>query len=134
MKYVISIIGLFAVANAATIVVPATTHLVRSPAHDSAIVQSERLGGSFAYSTLEGHAYKAYTPVVAQYALQSPLVYTASVGPQLVYHQPVYSHSYLVPGSIVGAVPEAPKKESRSDEPKPEEKKENEDSVVVESA
>lgn len=64
MKFVIAFIGLFAVAHASTIIIPATTTLVRSPAHDSAIVQSERLGGSFAYSTLEGHAYKAITPVV----------------------------------------------------------------------
>lgn len=64
MKFVIAFIGLFAVAHASTIILPAATHLVRSPAHDSAIVQSERLGGSFAYSTLEGHAYKAITPVV----------------------------------------------------------------------
>lgn len=65
MKFVIAFIALFAVAHASTIILPAaTTTLVRSPAHDSAIVQSERLGGSFAYSTLEGHAYKAITPVV----------------------------------------------------------------------
>lgn len=134
MKFVIAFIGLFAVAHASTIILPAATHLVRSPAHDSAIVQSERIGGSFAYSTLEGHAYKALTPVV-QYEYRSvPLVYTAAA-PQLVYHQPLLTNSYLVPGAtIVGAVPEAPKLEGRSDEPKPEEKKDDEDSVVVESA
>uniref|UniRef100_A0A336LJM3 CSON011952 protein n=1 Tax=Culicoides sonorensis TaxID=179676 RepID=A0A336LJM3_CULSO len=138
MKFFIAFIALFAVAQASTIILPAT-HLVRSPADDSAIVQSQRIGGSFAYSTLEGHAYKAITPVVTQYELRAaaplPLVYHAAT-PQIVYQQPLYTTSYVVPAgpAIVGAIPEAPKLEGRSDEPKPEEKKDDEDSVVVESA
>ena len=34
------------------------------PEHDSAIIQSERVGGNFAYSTIEGHAYAALNPVI----------------------------------------------------------------------
>merc|ERR1711928_289413 len=44
-------------------VVPATT-LVRAPSHDSAVIRSDRLGGNFAYSVQEGHAYAAVSPVV----------------------------------------------------------------------
>ncbi|XP_071529484.1 uncharacterized protein [Panulirus ornatus] len=38
----------------------------RAPSHDSAIIQSHRLGGNFAYSTNEGHAYAVQTPVIGQ--------------------------------------------------------------------
>merc|ERR1711946_46304 len=44
-------------------VIPATT-LVRAPSHDSAVIRSDRLGGNFAYSVQEGHAYAAVSPVV----------------------------------------------------------------------
>ena len=43
--------------------IPSTT-LIRTPAHDSAIIRSDRLGGNFAWSTHEGHAYAAISPVV----------------------------------------------------------------------
>lgn len=45
------------------ILLPAST-LVRTPQFDSAIVQNERIGGSFAYSTIEGHAYENIVPLV----------------------------------------------------------------------
>lgn len=59
-------------APAAAIVPAATVYaapapaaaLVRTPSLDSAVVHSERVGGNFAYSTVEGHAYTALTPVV----------------------------------------------------------------------
>lgn len=63
MKFILALVGMFAATQASTVLLPATT-LIRSPSDDSAIVHSERLGGSFSYSTLEGHAYKAITPVV----------------------------------------------------------------------
>lgn len=88
---------------------------------------------------MSSSSFHSFIKVVTQYTAGSlPLIYTAAAGPQVLYHQPLYANSYLVPGAtIVGAVPEAPKLEGRSDEPKPEEKKENEDSedsVVVEAA
>merc|ERR1712063_206772 len=46
--------------------VPATT-LFRAPSHDSAVIRSDRLGGNFAYSVQEGHAYAAVSPVVHSY-------------------------------------------------------------------
>merc|ERR1711973_766428 len=45
-------------------VVPAAT-LVRAPAHDSATIESHRLGGNFAYATAEAHAYAKVTPQLA---------------------------------------------------------------------
>lgn len=38
--------------------------MVRVPEQDSAIIQSERVGGNFAYSTVEGHAYAALNPII----------------------------------------------------------------------
>ena len=42
---------------------PVTT-LVRAPAHDSPIIKSDRLGGNFAYSVVEGHAFGVVTRLV----------------------------------------------------------------------
>merc|ERR1712098_1011347 len=36
--------------------------LVRAPAHDSASIEHHRLGGNFAYSTAEAHAFASVTP------------------------------------------------------------------------
>ncbi|KAA0189725.1 hypothetical protein HAZT_HAZT006305 [Hyalella azteca] len=40
--------------------------VVRVPKEDSAIIQSHRLGGNFAYSTHEAHAYGVKTPIIEQ--------------------------------------------------------------------
>merc|ERR1712168_1277164 len=45
-------------------VVPAST-LVRAPAHDSATIESNRLGGNFAYATAEAHAFAKVDPVLS---------------------------------------------------------------------
>lgn len=42
------------------------THFERAPAHDSASIESHRLGGNFAYSTAEAHAYKSVTPEISR--------------------------------------------------------------------
>merc|ERR1711881_425185 len=39
--------------------------LVRAPAHDSASIEHYRLGGNFAYSTAESHAYASVTPQIS---------------------------------------------------------------------
>lgn len=54
---------LLACAIASPIFSPMTTW-IRIPQHDSAIIQSDRLGGNFAYSTIEGHAYAAINPII----------------------------------------------------------------------
>lgn len=43
---------------------PIIPSLIRVPQHDSAIIQSDRIGGNFAYSTIEGHAYAALNPII----------------------------------------------------------------------
>merc|ERR1712002_949890 len=61
------LVSLAAVASASVIplAVPASV-AVRAPSHDSAIIQSHRLGGNFAYRTDEAHAYAVQTPVLGQ--------------------------------------------------------------------
>merc|ERR1712121_266606 len=61
------LVSLAAVASASVVplAVPASV-AVRAPAHDSAIIQSHRLGGNFAYRTDEAHAYAVQTPVLGQ--------------------------------------------------------------------
>merc|ERR1712080_638504 len=39
--------------------------LVRAPAHDSASIEHHRLGGNFAYSTAEAHAFAEVTPQIS---------------------------------------------------------------------
>ncbi|XP_067000828.1 uncharacterized protein [Anabrus simplex] len=51
--------------------------LVRTPSLDSAVIQSDRLGGNFAYSSVEGHAYAAITPVVQNVVRPVAVSYTA---------------------------------------------------------
>lgn len=52
------------VTHAIPLLIASSTHLVRAPSHDTAVVQSDRLGGNFAYSSIVGHAYAAVTPIV----------------------------------------------------------------------
>merc|ERR1712112_23350 len=39
--------------------------LVRAPAHDSASIEHHRLGGNFAYSTAEAHAFAEVSPQIS---------------------------------------------------------------------
>merc|ERR1711872_505045 len=48
-----------------TVAAPAAAFRVRAPAHDSASIVHERLGGNFAYSTAEAHAYADVVPQIA---------------------------------------------------------------------
>jgi hypothetical protein len=52
--------------------------VVRAPSFDSAIIKSERLGGNFAYSTAESHAYAAISPVVQNVISPVGVTYHAS--------------------------------------------------------
>nr|XP_053628617.1 proline-rich protein 27-like [Cherax quadricarinatus] len=73
---------------------------VRAPSYDSAIIQSHRLGGNFAYSTNEAHAYAVQTPVIGlrsvpvgvSYEPGTPIVKTAT---QYIIQQiPQYAYAY----------------------------------------
>merc|ERR1712168_1557457 len=70
MKAFVAVLCSAAAASGATIaaipapVIPATT-IVRAPAHDSATIESHRLGGNFAYATAEAHAFAKVSPQLA---------------------------------------------------------------------
>ena len=65
--------------------------LVRAPSFDSAIIKSDRLGGNFAYSTEESHAYAAISPVVQNVVSPVGVSYTAShiASPAVAYAAPL---------------------------------------------
>ncbi|KAK3891205.1 hypothetical protein Pcinc_004888 [Petrolisthes cinctipes] len=96
-----SVMLVLAVATCATcqFVIPGPIR-VRAPSHDSAIIQSHRLGGNFAYSTHEAHAYAVQTPIIGQrtvpigvsYVPGTPLVKTTT---NVITHQvPQYGLAY----------------------------------------
>merc|ERR1712105_111732 len=62
--------------------------LVRAPAHDSASIEHHRLGGNFAYSTAEAHAFAEVTPQIS--TLTHPVAETTHTHiPSLIaVHQP----------------------------------------------
>ncbi|XP_019894535.2 uncharacterized protein LOC109613820 [Musca domestica] len=57
---------------AASVLMPLTT-VVRTPQHDTAIVESSRVNGNFAYRTVEGHAYETLTPLIGHVIAPDPL-------------------------------------------------------------
>merc|ERR1719225_761943 len=65
--------------------------LVRAPAHDSASIESHRLGGNFAYAVAEAHAYAQVTPQVS--TLTHPVAETTYV------HEPA-TIAKVVPGAV----------------------------------
>lgn len=61
-QFLIVLFALVGISFASTLIPAALTY--RAPEFDSAIIRSDRLGGNFAYSTVEGHAFKSIAPVV----------------------------------------------------------------------
>lgn len=89
--------------------IPATT-LLRAPQHDSAVIQSERLGGNFAYSSVEGHAYQAVSPVVQH--VQTPVAVSYHATPvqvpvvkqeQVAYKAAPVVHTYAAAAPVVAS-------------------------------
>merc|ERR1711931_559776 len=76
-----------AIAPAAPIAAPAP-FLVRAPAHDSASIEHHRLGGNFAYSTAEAHAFAEVTPQIS--TLTHPVAETTHthIPAPIATHQP----------------------------------------------
>ena len=74
--------------------------LVRAPKYDSAIIESDRLGGNFAYSTAESHAYAVVSPVIENVVKPVAVSYTAHpvIAPVAVAHP-------LISTSLVHAAP-----------------------------
>ena len=62
--------------------------LVRAPAHDSASIEHHRLGGNFAYSTAEAHAFASVTPEIS--VLTHPVAETTHthIPAPIATHQP----------------------------------------------
>lgn len=69
MKFFVVIAALASIASAGIapiVIIPsAGTTLLRNPALDSAVVQSERLGGNFAYAIAEGQQFQSVAPLIA---------------------------------------------------------------------
>jgi len=97
--------GLLALATGAPMpdtveAVPALVHaplglaptLIRAPAHDSASIESHRLGGNFAYAVAEAHAFAQVTPQLA--------TITHPVAETTVVHEPA-SIAHVTPGEII---------------------------------
>lgn len=128
LQVFVAVFALVAAASAG--VIPATT-LVRAPSHDSAIIQSDRIGGNFAYSSVEGHAYAAVSPVVQNVVSPVGISYSATpvatpinlvhqqlqyvatpqfiTAPQLIAHQGLYTQpaviSPVAPGIFAPSFP-----------------------------
>merc|ERR1712127_959942 len=62
--------------------------LVRAPAHDSASIEHHRLGGNFAYSTAEAHAFAEVVPQIS--TLTHPVAETTHthIPAPIATHQP----------------------------------------------
>merc|ERR1711973_409913 len=81
-----------------TVAAPAAAFRVRAPAHDSASIVHERLGGNFAYSTAEAHAYADVVPQISTFQ-PAPIVRTHHAAQPIFQDVPVHAQ---VP--VTGAV------------------------------
>merc|ERR1719369_210922 len=97
--------------------VPASV-AVRAPSHDSAIIQSHRLGGNFAYRTDEAHAYAVTHPVVTPVQVpvaetyHAPIAYHTPISYETKHHTETVEaytapqvHSYVAPAPHAYAAP-----------------------------
>merc|ERR1711863_234139 len=69
-----------------------TPTLIRGPAHDSASIESHRLGGNFAYAVAEAHAFAQVTPQLS--------TITHPVAETTVVHEPS-PIAHVTPGQVV---------------------------------
>lgn len=110
MKFICSLVAIALIVAcgdagyAPLIAIPGPTALVRTPHHDSAIVHSDQLGGNFAYSVHEGHAYQAITPY---YHHQPQIVtYQWSDYPQIYIQHPQWVGTVAgYPGVVHSVIP-----------------------------
>merc|ERR1711970_1274987 len=80
--------GTVAIVPAPAVVGNAAPFLVRAPAHDSASIEHHRLGGNFAYSTAEAHAFAEVVPQIS--TLTHPVAETTHthIPAPIATHQP----------------------------------------------
>merc|ERR1711884_178291 len=67
--------------------------LIRAPAHDSASIESHRLGGNFAYAVAEAHAYAQVTP--------GKVITTKHIPQPIIEHQPIFAQEPVVQAKTV---------------------------------
>lgn len=75
--------------------------LIRTPSLDSVVVKSDRVGGNFAYSTIEGHPYTAVAPVALRQTYY-PGLFGTYFPQQPVFANPIFGG---FPGSGIPAQP-----------------------------
>ncbi|XP_039277475.1 predicted GPI-anchored protein 58 [Nilaparvata lugens] len=111
MKVIVAVCLMVSVASAAV--------LVRTPSLDSAVIQSDRLGGNFAYSHVEAPAYAAVSPVISHVPtpvavsynhvpIQVPVVAPAALPAYYAPSAPVFAAPAIIPGSPLLPLPAAP--------------------------
>lgn len=66
MNFVVVIAALASMASAGVVIIPSGSTLLRRPILDSAVVQSERLGGNFAYAIAEGQSFQRVAPIITR--------------------------------------------------------------------
>merc|ERR1712080_333214 len=102
---VLAILATIFAAVSASYIAPAS-HIARVPSHDSAVIQSHRLGGNFAYRTDEAHAYASVHPVITPVQVpvaetyHAPVAYRTPVTYETKHHVETYQapvHSYAAP-------------------------------------
>lgn len=87
MKVLFVISALVSMASAGVgpiVIIPSSSALLRSPQHDSAIVQSERLGGNFAYAIAEGQSFQTVSPYLASVSELDSSLLSQSSNSQIV--------------------------------------------------
>lgn len=146
MKFTIVLLSVFAACSAHHVFHPyhhaaavaGPTSFYRAPALDSAYVESSRVGGNFAYRTVEGHAYQGVTPLAyaaypgypAYSYIQAPFAAPAAYypyQPAFIEQQPfgLKPAAEIIPAPAAAA-PEEPKQGRQNGE--------EDDTVAVESA
>nr|CAD7445300.1 unnamed protein product [Timema bartmani] len=103
-KVAVVLLSVFACSVSAGLLAAPASVLVRTPSLDSAVIKSDRLGGNFAYSSVEGHSYAAVSPVVQNVVSPVAVSYTAHQVPVGYAVAPVYGYG----GPLLHSVPAAP--------------------------
>lgn len=141
MKTAIVILSVIAVCSATGYVQPyyaGPTSYFRSPAFDSSYTESSRLGGNFAYRTVQGQAYQGVSPLAyAAYPSYPAYSYIPSpiAAPVQYYpYQPAFFEQPFglrpagpFPSAPAAAAPEAPKESNTG-------RQVNEDTIAVDSS
>lgn len=100
MSFLTQVVLLLAVAICASAQLIPAPIAYRVPSHDSAIIQSHRLGGNFAYSTHEAHAHAVQTPIISQRVVPVGVSYVPGA-PVFKTSTHVISHKVPQVGAVI---------------------------------